>query len=43
MCVLIFHTTFSKTFLTIRRIQRNMIINAHRSSLKVQVILVRLE
>jgi hypothetical protein len=39
-CVLIFSTTLSETFLILRGIQRNTIINVHRSSCKVSVILV---
>jgi len=37
---LIFSTNFSKTFLILRIIQRGIIINAHKSSCKVAVILV---
>jgi hypothetical protein len=40
MRVLIFPTTFSETFPTLRRIQRDIIINVHMSSYKVPVILV---
>jgi hypothetical protein len=41
MCVLIFSTKlFSETFLIMRRIQRDTIINVHKSSCKVPVILV---
>jgi hypothetical protein len=40
MCVLIFTTLFSETFLIIRIIQR-FIIHLHRSSCKVPIILVR--
>jgi len=43
MCVLIFCTDFSETFLILRRILRGMIINVHWSSCKVPVILVRLK
>jgi hypothetical protein len=35
MCVLIFSTTLSETFLILRRIQRYVIINVHQSSCKV--------
>jgi hypothetical protein len=38
--VLIFSTIFSETFLFLRKIRRDMIINVHRSSCKVHVILV---
>jgi hypothetical protein len=41
MCVLILSTTLSETFLILRRIQRDIIINVHRSSCKVPVIPVR--
>ena len=41
MCVLIFSITLSKTFLNLKRIQRDIIINVYRSSCKVPVILVR--
>jgi hypothetical protein len=37
----IFSTILSEIFLTLRRIQRYIIINVHRSSCKVTVILVR--
>ena len=40
MCVLIFSTTLSETFLNLRRVQRDMITNVHRSSCKVPVIIV---
>jgi hypothetical protein len=33
---------FSETFIILRRTQRDTIINVHRSSCKVPVILVRL-
>jgi hypothetical protein len=33
------YTTLSETFLILRRIQRGIIINVHRSSFKVSVIL----
>ena len=42
MCVLISSTILYKTFLILRRIQRDVIINVCRSSCKVSVILVRL-
>jgi hypothetical protein len=41
ICVLIFSTTFFRTFLILRRIQRDIIINVHRSLCKINVILVR--
>ena len=37
--VLIFSTTVSRKFLTLRRIQRDIIVNVHRSSCKVHVFL----
>jgi hypothetical protein len=40
MCVLIFSTNFSETFLILRRIQGIVVINVHRSSCKVPVIVV---
>ena len=40
-CVLILSTTLSETFLILRRIQRDIIVNVLRSSCKVPVILVR--
>ena len=40
--VLILSTALSETFLILRRIQRDIIINIHRSSGKVTVISVRL-
>ena len=43
ICVLIFSTILSETFLILRRIQRDTIINVSRSSYKVAVILVRLK
>jgi len=42
MCVLIFYTILSKIFLILRRTERDMMKNVHRSSCKVLVILVRL-
>ena len=41
MCVLISSTTLSKTFLIPERINRDIIINVHRSVCKVPVIRVR--
>jgi len=41
MCVLGFSTTFTETFLILWRTEHNIIINVHRSSCKVPVILVR--
>ena len=41
MCVLIFSTILSQTFVILRRIQRDIIINIRRSSRKVLVIIVR--
>jgi len=41
MCVLIFSATLCETFLILRRIQRDKIINVYCSSCKVSVILVR--
>ena len=40
-CVLILTTSFSETFLIIRRIQCDIIINIHRYSYKIAAILVR--
>jgi hypothetical protein len=40
ICVLIFSTTSSETFLIRRKIQRDIIINIHRSSYKVPVIFI---
>jgi len=40
-CVLIFSTNLSETFLILRRTERNMIINVHRFSCNVPVILFR--
>jgi hypothetical protein len=39
MCVLIFSTILSETFLIVRRIQRDIIINVHRSLCKVPLLL----
>ena len=41
MCVLIFSTNLFQTFLITRRMKRYIIINVHRSSFRVPVILVR--
>jgi hypothetical protein len=41
LCVLIFSTILSETFLILRRIRRDIIINVHRYSCKVAVIFVR--
>jgi hypothetical protein len=41
MCVLVFSTTLSKTYLILRRIERGVIINEYRSLGKVPVTLVR--
>ena len=41
MCVLIFSTILSETFLILTRIQRDIIINLCRASCKMPVILVR--
>jgi hypothetical protein len=41
MCVLIFSTDLSETFIILRRTERDIIINVHKSSCKVPVILVR--
>ena len=40
MCVLIFSTILSETFLSLRRTGRDMIKNVYRSSCKMPVILV---
>jgi hypothetical protein len=40
MCVLLSLQILSKTFLILRRVQQNIIINVQRSSCKVPVILV---
>ena len=42
MCVLIFSTILSQTFLIIRRTERDMIINVYWSACKVLGIVVRL-
>jgi len=41
MCVLIFCPTLSGTFLILRRIQQDIIINVQRFSCKVPVVIVR--
>jgi hypothetical protein len=41
MCVLIFSTNLSETFLILRRIQRDIIINVHKPSCEMPIILVR--
>jgi len=41
MCVLILSANLSENFLTLRRFQRNVIVNVRRSSCKVLVILIR--
>jgi len=43
MCVLIFSTNLSATFLILKRIQQDIIINVKRSSCKVLFILVILQ
>jgi hypothetical protein len=43
MRVLISSTPLSETFLILRKIQRDVIVNVYRSSCKVAVILVILE
>jgi hypothetical protein len=43
MCVLIFSTGLSVTFLSLKRIQRDIITNVHMSLCKVPVILVRFQ
>jgi hypothetical protein len=40
MCVLIFSTNLSKTFLILRRIERQIIINVHTSSCKAPFCLI---
>jgi hypothetical protein len=40
MCVLIFSITLFETFIILRRIQRHSVINVHRPTCKVPVILV---
>jgi len=39
-CVLIFSTNLSKVFLILRMIERHIIINVHRSSCKVPLLLL---
>jgi hypothetical protein len=41
MCVLIFSATLSQIFVILRKLERDIIINVHRSSCKVFVICVR--
>jgi inorganic pyrophosphatase/exopolyphosphatase len=41
MCVLIFSPILSDTFFILRRLERDIIINVHRSLCKVPVILAR--
>jgi len=43
MCVLIFYTDLSETFLILIKPERDIILNIHRSSCKVLVILVRID
>jgi len=43
MCVLVFCTNLSKTFHILIKTERDIILNIHRSSCKVTVILVRIE
>ena len=42
-CVRIFSTILTETFLALRRIQRDIITNVHRSPCEVPIILVRLQ
>jgi len=42
MCILIFDTTLSETFLGLRRIKQDVIIKMRRSASKVPIILVKL-
>ena len=41
LCVLIFSTTVSDKFLSLRKIQRDIVINVHRSSCQEPVNFVR--
>ena len=41
MCVLIFYTNLFETFLILRRMHEGVIINVHRTSCKIPVLLVR--
>jgi hypothetical protein len=40
-CVLTFSVTVSETFLVLRTIRRDIVINLHRSKCKIAIILVR--
>jgi hypothetical protein len=39
MCVLIFYTNLSQTFLILRRIQRDIITNVHTSTCNTRLVL----